>query len=57
LEIDKEKDTVKRKAIVKAFIELLLENIYGKESVKPFVTTLLESRWSPIKEIFEVLVP
>lgn len=54
IEVDKEKDPVKQKAIVKAFVELLLENVYGKEQVKPFIKTLVESRWNPIKDVFEV---
>ena len=62
---DKIDDQREKAAAVKTFIgtileptvltvvDLLLQNLYGKPNVKHFISTLVHSKYFPIKETFE----
>lgn len=46
-------DPTERKAKGRAYIELLLERIEGKNRVQSFVREMVESRWEPLYDIFQ----
>jgi len=53
LEIDLVTDRIEKCAIAKVFTEMLIENIYGNGKIKDIIYSILETRWNPIKDIFE----
>jgi len=53
--LDKIEDPKEKVAGFKVYMEGIVESIYGEGSFKSFVQKLVDTRWTPLKKIFESL--
>lgn len=46
-------DPKERKAKGKAYLEVLLERVLGKNQVQSFIKEMVETRWEPLRDVFQ----